>query len=332
MEKIMIDTNAPIYILAFALTFIITVMAERLLLPALKRGAEQPIYEEGPSWHAAKSGTPTMGGLAFLIAVTATLSLSGLYLSACGSYKEAVSLMGCTAFGMLNALVGVLDDCKKLRNKKNGGLTPRQKLALQSLLAAAFLLYRYALLGEDGSIMFAGGVLDIGILYYPLAFLTLVGITNCANLTDGIDGLASGVAFAISASLFFISCALCTEVSFISAAVMGATVAFLLFNIHPAKIFMGDTGSLFLGAILASAGIALGNPLVILVLGCVYVLEGASVILQVIGFKLTRKRIFKMAPLHHHLERCGWSENRICIAAIILTLLAAIPVYIFYLP
>jgi phospho-N-acetylmuramoyl-pentapeptide-transferase len=332
MEKMMIDINAPVYIFAFALTFIITVAAERLLLPALKRGAEQPIYEEGPSWHASKSGTPTMGGLAFLIATSVALSLASIYLSLRGEHSEAISLMGCTLFGAFNALVGVLDDCKKLRRKKNGGLTPRQKLALQALLSALFLLYRHFTLGDSSVLSFSHGGVDIGVLYYPLAFLTLVGITNCANLTDGIDGLASGVAFAIGAAMFFISCALSTEVSLISAAVMGAAVGFLFFNIHPARIFMGDTGSLFLGALLAAAGIALGNPLVILVLGAVYALEGASVILQVIGFKLTRKRIFKMAPLHHHLERVGWSENRICIAAIILTLLAAIPVYIFYLP
>ena len=166
----------------------------------------------------------------------------------------------------------------------------------------------------------------------PLGTVILLGITNCANLTDGIDGLASGVGFAVGISLFYISCALCKEVSFISASIIGATAGFLVFNLHPAKIFMGDTGSLFLGALGASSAFALGNPLVIIFIGGIYCLEGLSVIIQVAVFKLTKKRVFRMAPLHHHLEKVGWSENRICIVAIILTFIFSIPAFVFYLP
>ena len=328
----MIDIYAPLYMLIFAATFTITVIAERLLIPFLKRKAEQPIYADGPSWHVSKSGTPTMGGLAFLIAITISLTVAIIYISYRGEVDYSLSLILCTAYAVLNAGVGILDDCKKLMRKKNDGLTPLQKIALQSLLAILFLCTRYLMLGDEAVLRFSFGTVEIGAWYYPLAFIVLIGITNCANLTDGIDGLATGVAFSISASLFLVSCALSLDASLISSAVMGAAVAFLLFNVHPARIFMGDTGSLFLGAILSACAIALGNPLIVSVLGGVYVIEGASVIIQVAVYKLTRKRLFRMAPLHHHLEKLGWSENRICIAAIIITLLLAIPVYIFYLP
>lgn len=328
----MIDINAPLYVLVFFITFILTVMMERYLIPFLKTRAEQPIYEDGPSWHVSKSGTPTMGGLAFLIAIIISVAISLIYMLSRGMSTEALSLGSCVIYGSLNALIGAIDDCKKLKRKQNKGLTPTQKLILQGILAAGLLAFYHFVMRGSNALSFSFGNIELGIWYYPIAFLVLLGITNCANLTDGIDGLASGVAFAIGASLFFITCALSPEVSVISSAIMGATVAFLLFNIHPAKIFMGDTGSLFLGALLASCGIALGNPLLMLILGGVYSIEGASVILQVAYYKLRKKRLFKMAPIHHHLEKIGWSENRICIVAIILTLLFAIPVYITYLP
>ena len=327
-----IDINAPLYLLVFIGTLLITVISERILIPRLQRSAEQPIYEGGPKWHMSKRGTPTMGGLAFLIAVTVCCAVATVYLAYTDMIPEALSLIGCAAYALLNALVGVLDDYTKLKSGKNAGLSPKEKLVLQSMLAIAFLIYRYLTLGEGGKISFSAATLEIGWVYYPLTFLVLVGITNCANLTDGIDGLASGVAFAIGVSAFFISCALSTDAAIISSALTGATVGFLFFNIHPARIFMGDTGSLFLGATVGALGVALGNPVIILILGGVYCLEGASVIIQVIWYKLTHKRIFKMAPLHHHLERSGWSENRICIAAMILTLLLAIPAYLIYLP
>ena len=157
-------------------------------------------------------------------------------------------------------------------------------------------------------------------------------MSNSTNLTDGIDGLSSSVAFGIGVSLFYISAALSPETSVIASIIIGATVGFLVFNIHPAKIFMGDTGSLFLGAIVTACAFNLGNPLLIIFIAGVYVIEGFSVVLQVSYYKLTHKRIFKMAPLHHHLEKCGWSENKICIAGILLTFILSLPAYIFYLP
>ncbi len=326
------DVNLPYYVAAFALTFLLTVTIERILIPRLIGRAEQPIYEGGPKWHSGKKGTPTMGGLAFLIAVTVALLLSSLFLLLTDNVESAVALLLTLGYATANSAVGIIDDAKKLKRKENAGLKPREKLVLQVLFSVLFLAGLHLTSGEPTVLNFSFGVFDLGLLYYPAALIILVGITNCANLTDGIDGLASGVAFAIGIMLFYISCALSTEVSFISASLMGATVGFLIFNLHPARVFMGDTGSLFLGAIVAASCFALGNMLIAVFVGAVYVIEGVSVILQVLWFKLTKKRLFKMAPLHHHLERCGWSENRICIVAIIITLLFSLPALALYLP
>ena len=273
-----------------------------------------------------------MGGLAFLIAVLLSLGLGAVYLSISKKSEHSASLIICIIYAGLNALIGIADDAKKLLRKQNEGLTPIQKLFFQGLCAALFLYARYALLGEGGTISFSFGSVELGFLYYPLAFFILLGITNCANLTDGIDGLASSVGFAVAVSLFYISCALAGDVALISSAIMGATVGFLIFNINPARIFMGDTGSLFLGALGAASAVALGNPLIIVFVGGVYVIEGISVILQVLHYKRTKRRLFKMAPLHHHLEKCGWGENRICIVGIIATFLLSIPAFVLYLP
>lgn len=328
----MTDINAPFYIFIFIATFFLTVLIERILIPRLKREAKQPIYEGGPAWHMTKSGTPTMGGLAFLSAITISLVLGAIYLYFAGDERGATSIALILGYSLLNSLVGILDDYRKLKKQENEGLTPTQKLILQAVIASAFLYLRFRLLGNEESLFFSFGDVDLGWLYYPFTVFILLGITNCANLTDGVDGLASGVAFAVGVSLFYISCALSSEASIISVALMGATTAFLIFNIHPAKIFMGDTGSLLLGSLVASSGVCLGNPLVSVFIGGVYVIEGVSVILQVLFFKLLGRRIFKMSPLHHHLEKCGWTENRICIVAIIATFIFSLPAFIFYLP
>ena len=328
----MIDTSFPLYLLAFIMSFVITTVSVRLLIPILKKKAEQPIYKEGPSWHIAKSGTPTLGGVGFLIAISVTLSLAALYLGLNKNNTASLSLILCLCYSVLNSVVGIIDDLTKLRRKKNGGLTPKAKLLLQLILTIAFLTVRRLIIPDSNLVTFSFGTYDFGILYYPIAALILIGITNCANLTDGIDGLASSVAFAASLSLFYLSCALSPDISFVSSSLIGASVGFLIFNLHPAKIFMGDTGSLLFGSIIASMAISLGNPLIAIFVGGVYVIEGVSVILQVFWYKSTGKRIFKMAPLHHHLEKCGWTENRICIVAMLITFLLSIPAYIFYLP
>jgi len=328
----MLDRFFPLYALVFLITLTLTAVIERRFIPFLKIKAQQPIYEEGPSWHLSKSGTPTMGGIAFLTASTISLILASLLLLFLESWEAFLSVIICLAFAVGNALIGFVDDLTKLRHKKNAGLTPKQKLFLQFLLCTAFLLSRALILKEGTSLYFSFGEIDLGYFYYPLSLFVMLGLINSANLTDGIDGLASSVAFAIGISLFYISASLNSELAFISSAIIGASIGFLFFNIHPAKIFMGDTGSLFLGALIASTANLLENGLVMLIISGVYVVEGFSVVLQVLWYKLTKKRIFKMAPLHHHLEKTGFSENKICLCAIFSTLLFSIPAYIIYLP
>ena len=329
----MLDENFPYYVLVFILSFILTALLEKNLIPTLRKFARQPIYEEGPAWHSIKSGTPTMGGLAFLISIILALSATAVFLFMKSDYTSAVSMIITVVFTSLNATIGIIDDTAKLKRGKNdGGLTAKQKLIFHFLLALSFVISRKFLLGDTTEIAFSFGSIDIGFIYYPISIFIIVGIINSANLTDGIDGLASGVAFSVGVSLFYIACALSIEVSFISSAIIGASIAFLIFNLHPAKVFMGDTGSLFFGSLAVSAVFALDNPFLIILIGGVYVIEGISVIIQVLYYKKTKKRLFKMAPLHHHLEKSGWSENTICIVAILLTFILSIPAYILYLP
>jgi len=328
----MLDKDFSLYLFAFALCFGITALAEKQLIPILAGRARQPIYAEGPGWHLSKAGTPTMGGLAFLLSISVTLLFACIYLWLSKNTSGAISLLLCLSYSVLNSLIGIIDDLSKLRKKENAGLTPKQKLFLQAIAAVLFLLARSFLLKSPTSIDLSFFEIELGIFYYPIAIVILLGITNCANLTDGIDGLASAVAFSIGVSIFYISCALSSEVSFIAAALIGASVGFLLFNIHPAKIFMGDTGSLLFGSLVVSSTFALDNPLLALSFGGIYVIEGVSVILQVLVYKTRHKRLFRMAPLHHHLEKLNWSEDRICISAILITFLMSIPAFILYLP
>lgn len=328
----MLDKFFPLYAIVFLLSLILTVFFEKRFIPMLAGHAKQPIYKEGPTWHMSKSGTPTMGGIAFLLAATISLMAATVFLFRVGRQEDALSLIVCTLYAAANALVGIFDDLTKLKRNKNAGLTPLQKLTLQFAFAVIFLYLRGSILGDTTELYFSFGKIDIGFLYYPLSVIMLLGIVNCANLTDGIDGLASGVAFSVGVVLFYISASLFSDVALIASAIIGTSVGFLFFNIHPAKIFMGDTGSLFFGALLVSCAFSLKNPLLMVLIGGVYVIEGVSVILQVASYKLTHKRIFKMAPIHHHLEKCGMSENKICMIAIISTFIMSIPAFILYLP
>lgn len=321
----MADENLLFYLLTFLVAFSVTAFSVKMLIPRLKRSAEQPIYEEGPVWHLKKQGTPTMGGLGFIFSLCICALVSSVYLFSKKEYYFANSLLITMLYVLSNALIGIVDDYAKIKKKENAGLTPIQKLALQAIAATLFLLARRIFLLSSTAIYFSFGSLDLGVFYYPLALIMLIGTVNSANLTDGVDGIASGVAFAIGISLAFLSAGANYEVGFLSFIMMGIAVAFLIFNIHPAKIFMGDTGSLLFGSLAAAACTSLGNPLIILFVGGIYLIESLSVILQVSFFKITHKRLFKMAPFHHHLEKCGWGENKIVIWAIILTLLFSVP-------
>lgn len=294
--------------------FLVTVVLERRLVPRLRRYAAQPILEIGPHWHLSKRGTPTLGGIGFIFSILlVALLFLPLWIER-GNFvwQKALFLVG---FGVCCGLIGFIDDRKKLLKKENKGLSAAQKYLLQLTLSALFLWLAKELFGLSTSlpIPFTDNSVELGWLYYPFALIFLTGIVNALNLTDGVDGLLSSLVGVFSGFLLFLGVLTGEEIGFICGCMMlGGVLGFLCFNAHPAKIFMGDTGSLFLGGIVAGYGILSPSPLTVLLACGVFVIEAFSVILQVVYFKFSRgKRILRMAPLHHHFEKGGWSEERV---------------------
>ncbi len=316
-------------LLAVPIAAAVSAAAEKRILPGLCAAAKQPIYEGGPAWHMSKSGTPTMGGAVFfpaaLIASLPALIVFGVQ----GMGKEAVSLSLTLGYAALNGLIGVFDDLKKLRRKQNAGLSPIEKLLLQGLFAALYLFARANLLGKETELAFSFGRIDLGGLYYPLAFLLLLFFVNSVNLTDGVDGLAASVSFGMGCAFLIYAFRLGSASGVVGAAVLiGTGAGFLFFNFHPAKVFMGDTGSLFLGGWIAAAAFSIGRPAALVTSGGFFCFEGISVLLQVAVYKLTKKRVFRMAPFHHHLERSGFREETICFLALAVTALLSSVAYL----
>ena len=317
--------NMPLLcILAFFLSFVLCALITAWLLPrlrAMKMG--QRILEIGPVWHAKKEGTPTMGGLAFLIGTLLLLILLLPWLTEQMTSKERYALLVTVLFCIANGAIGIVDDVTKLRHHRNEGLTPWQKLTLQTTFAAAFLaLLRIGgILDEQLHLSFLGRI-PMGFATYFVWMVMILGSVNCANLTDGIDGLAASVAAVIFAFYALLSARLfAMPPAVIAALLLGCAVAFLFFNRHPAKIFMGDTGSLFLGGAIAVGAISLKMPLILIIAGGIYLIETLSVIIQVTSFKLTGKRVFKMSPIHHHFEMCGLNEKKIVLLFSAVTIL-----------
>lgn len=288
------------------ISFLITVVGTPLTIPLLKRiKAGQSIREEGPQSHMVKSGTPTMGGLMMIAAVLVTCLTAGVI-----TRDMIIILVAFVAFGLL----GFLDDFVKVSLKRNLGLTAKQKLLLQVIIAAGLAWYQsqVSIYGTSVFVPFVNVYLDFGIWYIPFISFVVVSMVNSVNLTDGLDGLASGVTLIIAVFLSLVGAAYgFTTTAIFCAALAGACIGFLFFNKYPAKVFMGDTGSLALGGGIAAAAIMMNIELIIPLAGGVYVAEALSVILQVVSFKLRGKRIFKMAPLHHHFELCGWKETTV---------------------
>lgn len=289
-----------------AMAFIITVIATPFTIIAMKHiSAGQSIREEGPKTHMVKSGTPTMGGLAIIGAVLITSLTAGNL-----SRDMLVILVAFTAFGIL----GFLDDFVKVSMKRNLGLTAKQKLVLQILIAVGLAYYqsRVSVYGTSVAIPFINEYVDFGLWYIPFVAFVVVAMVNSVNLTDGLDGLASGVTLIVALFLAIVGATYgFTTTTIFCSAITGACLGFLMFNRHPAKIFMGDTGSLALGGGVAAAAIMMNIELIIPIAGGIYVAEALSVILQVVSFKTRGKRIFKMAPLHHHFELSGWKETKV---------------------
>lgn len=301
-------------LIACLLSFAVTAVAGgKIILPALRRlKAGQMIREEGPKWHQSKSGTPTMGGIMFMLGILVSIVILGWENMMQGDMTHLYVYLFALVFGV----IGFLDDYEKVKKKQNLGLTALQKFALQLAAAVAFLmLMRYeGLLSPNLYLPFVNISLPMNwTLYMIFAAFVVVGTVNAVNLTDGLDGLATSVTLPVA--LFFTVVAVWwgyTQLGIFAAAMVGGLAAFLLFNAHPAKTFMGDTGSLFLGGAIAGMALAFDMPLILLPIGIVYICETLSVILQVTYFKMTHgKRIFKMTPIHHHFEMCGWNEVKI---------------------
>ncbi len=291
-----------------------------LLLPVLRAlKAGQSIREVGPTWHNNKAGTPMMGGIMFILAAIICLLFS---IPAMQEHSVFYVLI----LGLCFGLVGFLDDFCKLKFKRNLGLTSIQKALLQMAVSALYLylLYSKGIMTCDIYIPFANVTFYLHpIAYIFFAMFVMVGCVNAVNLTDGVDGLSSSVT--VPVMVFFTAAAVATErldLALLPACLVGGLIAYLFYNWHPAKVFMGDTGSLFLGGIVCGLAFALNMPLILVLVGFVYIMETLSVILQVAYFKLTHgKRLFKMSPIHHHFEMCGWKEEKI---VIVFTLVSAL--------
>lgn len=301
-------------LIAMAVSFVLTLIIGRFLIPELRKlKAGQEIREDGPTWHKGKAGTPTMGGIMFIIGSGVTVFVLGWKSMLAGEFIHLYVYL----FALIFGLIGFVDDYRKVRQHQNEGLTAKQKFLLQLAAAVVFLcLMRYeGLLTNELYIPFVNVSFTINwIVYLVFAAFVIVGCVNAVNLTDGIDGLATSVTFVVMVFFTVVGTVwyMGGTQALLPAALAGGLAAFFVYNHHPAKTFMGDTGSLFLGGAVAALGFAFDMPLILILVGIIYIAETLSDIIQVGYFKATHgKRFFKMAPLHHHLELSGWSEAKL---------------------
>jgi phospho-N-acetylmuramoyl-pentapeptide-transferase len=303
-------TLAPI-IMIVGIGFLLTVLLTPIFIPALQRMKfGQSIREEGPQSHMKKAGTPTMGGLVFIVSIVITTLGVAFYLEMLTT-QTIVLVLVFVGFGV----IGFLDDFIKVVLKRNLGLTSLQKVIGQIIIAvASFFLLSQGPFETTISVPFTDWSVDLGIAYVAFMIFWLVGFSNAVNLTDGLDGLVSGtasIAFTTFGVLALVYQQL--DIAIFAFAVTGALLGFLIFNANPAKVFMGDTGSLALGGALAMVSILVKQELLLVIVGVIFVIETLSVIIQVISFKTTGKRVFKMSPIHHHFELSGWSEWKVVV-------------------
>lgn len=308
--------NATI-LMSVIISFAISVLLGPVIIPFLRRlKVGQTVRDEGPQSHLKKNGTPTMGGILILLSVVVT---SLFFVK---DYPKIIPILFLTlGFGM----VGFLDDYIKVVLKRSMGLRAWQKMALQIVVTGVFVFYllKYTDVSLAMKVPFMDGVyMDFGWLNIPILFLVVIGTVNGTNFTDGLDGLASSVTVLVATFFTVVAIGTGSGIEPVTCAVVGALLGFLLFNVHPASVFMGDTGSLALGGFVAASAYMMQMPLYIVIVGFIYLVEVLSVMLQVSYFKMTGgKRIFKMAPIHHHFELCGWSETRVVTVFSIVTAL-----------
>ena len=310
-------------IITALLSFGITALLGFKVIPFLhKLKFGQTILDIGPSWHKNKQGTPTMGGIMIMIAVLSSIIISiifseiikGEFIAELSDNKKLPMFVSGVVLAFAMGFIGFLDDYIKVVKKRNLGLTAKQKTFIQGLVTALYLL-SLALSGMKttwtpfGSIDITSGW---GLIFWPIAFFFVYGFVNAVNLTDGLDGLASSVTLVAGCAFMLIAgISSLMGVNVYASALAGACGGFLVWNMHPAKVFMGDTGSMFLGGAVVGLAFATERPILLIAIGIVYLLEALSVVLQVTCYKLTKKRIFKMSPIHHHFEMIGWSEEKV---------------------
>ncbi|MFQ7260009.1 MAG: phospho-N-acetylmuramoyl-pentapeptide-transferase [Christensenellales bacterium] len=308
-----------IYTLIIA--FVLCIFVCPVLIPFLHRlKFGQTVRDDGPQTHLQKTGTPTIGGLAFLAAFV----LSAIFMTP--THETIAVILVTIGFG----LIGFIDDYIKVVKKRSLGLKPMQKIIGQLIICVLFMVYlNKSGVGTEIYIPFTGGkTWDLGILFIPFCIIAVLATVNGVNLTDGLDGLADGVTLIVC--VFFTMCAYAAGNGIVTAggAMIGGLLAFLIFNAYPAKVFMGDTGSLALGGFIVACAFILKMPLFILIAGIIYVVETLSVAIQVTVYKKTKKRVFKMAPLHHHFELSGWSETKVVTLFYVITAIACLVAFL----
>lgn len=321
---------------AVILSFIISAALGKVVIPALRRlKAGQSIKEDGPTWHMSKQGTPTMGGVMFIASTVVAVLVLNIPALLAGDFTSLFVLLFSLVFGC----IGFLDDYAKVKKKENTGLTAKQKFLLQLAAAILFtvLLRNTGILSPNLYVPFFGVEWKLPwVVYMIFAAFVITGCVNAVNITDGVDGLATGVTMPVCAffTAAFAYAAICWDrpgsvgMMVFAAALFGGLAGFMVYNFHPAKVFMGDTGSLFLGGAVCGMAFALDIPLILILVGIIYIAETMSDIIQVAYFKATHgKRIFRMAPLHHHFEMGGWSEAKLVFVFGGITLVCCVLAY-----
>ena len=327
--------STVILVITAIIACVLTAAFGAILIPFLRKiNFGQTILEIGPKWHQNKQGTPIMGGIMFIVGTFVALTIGfvvALIINPDGEYarelqntNKIVQLLAGAGMALLMGFIGFMDDYIKAVKKQNLGLKASQKTALQLAVSAVYLLTMYLSGMNSTHIPFIGSInitSGFGLIFWPIALIFIYGFTNAVNLTDGVDGLAGSVTFVVS--LFYL-CATTILANWgynlLSAALAGSLVGFLIWNLNPAKVFMGDTGSMFLGGIVVAFAFATKWPILLFLSGILYLIEAMSVVIQVTYYKRTKKRIFKMSPIHHHYEMSGWNENKIVIVFSIVAL------------
>ncbi len=319
-----ISHGIGVYGLIAAIAFAVSMLVTARMIPLLRhRQFGQFIREEGPQAHLSKAGTPTMGGLAFIIGITVAV-VASMFLKGSMTTGKIAILLSMYAFGA----IGFIDDYNKVAKKQNEGLTPKQKLILQVAFGAALAIFMMVKEGTTMLIPFFGKTVDFGILFIPFVVFIEVAMANAVNLTDGLDGLAASTSSIVACTFAIVGMTVNggnEPMAVAGQAVFGALIGFLLYNHYPAKIFMGDTGSMALGGVLSAMAIVGGMEWLLPIAGLIYVIEALSVIIQVTYFKKTGgKRVFRMAPIHHHFELGGWHETKVVRVFCIFTFICCV--------